>query len=83
MPSHSILITGTEGYLGAVLVPQLLAAGHVVTAVDAFAPGAAVRAHPGLRIHSGGVGNIDRTDVGGADADLRLPTASSSRLRAR
>ncbi len=30
----NILVTGTEGYLGALLVPQLLARGHEVTGVD-------------------------------------------------
>lgn len=29
-----VLVTGTEGYLGALLVPQLLARGHDVTGVD-------------------------------------------------
>jgi nucleoside-diphosphate-sugar epimerase len=42
-----ILVTGHEGYIGAVMVPMLLAAGHQVTGVDigyyASQPGTTVR----------------------------------------
>ncbi|MGW0251143.1 NAD-dependent epimerase/dehydratase family protein [Nocardia goodfellowii] len=75
MRSHSILVTGATSYLGAVLVPRLLAAGHTITAVDdaiSHSHGATVRAHPGLRIHNGDVSTIDRGVLDGVDTVIVL-----------
>src|SRR3712207_9396238 len=33
----NILVTGGDGYIGSILVPRLLDAGHTVTALDTFA----------------------------------------------
>jgi nucleoside-diphosphate-sugar epimerase len=49
---RSVMVTGGAGYVGSVLVPKLLAAGHRVTVLDLFIYGdtlAGVADHPGLR----------------------------------
>ncbi len=49
---RSVVVTGGAGYVGSVLVPKLLAAGHRVTVLDLFIYGdtlAGVADHPGLR----------------------------------
>jgi len=57
--AHRILVTGGAGYLGSILVPELLAAGHEVTVVDNFMYGqnslANVCAHRGFRVVRGDI----------------------------
>lgn len=35
-PSYNVLVTGAAGYIGSVLIPELLSLGHKVTAIDNF-----------------------------------------------
>jgi nucleoside-diphosphate-sugar epimerase len=74
----TILVTGGAGYIGSILVPQLLAAGHRVTVVDSFLYGQTSLldcCHDGkLAIVRGDVRDRDlmRKHVAGADAILPL-----------
>ena len=46
MSSKEILVTGGAGYIGAVLVPELVSKGHSVTVLDAFLYGTDPNADP-------------------------------------
>ena len=77
---RAILVTGGGGYIGAVLVPELLAAGHSVTVLDNFlyrqTPFNAVCIHPNFAIINGDA--RDESLVAGLvrAADLVLPLAA-------
>jgi nucleoside-diphosphate-sugar epimerase len=66
----NIMVTGGAGYVGSVLVPKLLAAGHKVTVLDLYLYGDQLFEH--LR------GNPDLREVKG---DLRDPAAVADALR--
>ncbi|APO52462.1 nucleoside-diphosphate-sugar epimerase [Bradyrhizobium diazoefficiens] len=55
----NVMVTGGAGYVGSVLVPHLLAAGHKVTVLDLFMYGEsvfdAVRNNPNLRLIKGDI----------------------------
>ncbi len=63
MSERKVLVTGGGGYVGAVLVPKLLAAGYAVRVLDLFIYGRevldAVAAHPALEIVSGDIRDAD------------------------
>src|SRR6201985_3827049 len=54
----NVMVTGGAGYVGSVLIPKLLAAGHKVTVLDLFMYGPvfdAIKNNPNLRLVKGGI----------------------------
>ncbi len=78
--SHKILVTGGAGYLGAILVPELLSAGHKVTVLDNFMYGqnslANLCANPGFEIVRGDVRIEETVAPLLKNADIIIPLAA-------
>ncbi|SDG39007.1 NAD-dependent epimerase/dehydratase family protein [Roseospirillum parvum] len=81
-PSH-VLVTGGAGYVGSVLVPELLAAGHRVTVLDLFLFGHDVfpglDSHPGLRLIEGDIRHPETVAqaLAGCDTVIHLACISN------
>src|SRR2546425_4514602 len=52
-----ILVTGGAGYIGSVVVEQLVSRGHAVIALDDLSPGHSAAVDPGAQFVPGGVGD--------------------------
>lgn len=79
----TVLVTGGAGYVGAVLVPKLLRAGHAVKVVDLYIYGDhvldEVKGHPGLTQVKGDIRDaalLDR-ELAGVDAVIHLACISN------
>src|SRR5579872_7186869 len=78
-----VLVTGGAGYVGSVLVPRLLEAGHAVTVLDLYLYGdaaiAGVRDHPRLREIKGDIRDPDLVAdaLEGCDCVLHLACISN------
>lgn len=72
-----VLVTGSCGYKGSVLVPKLLAAGHSVRAFDIQWFGNELRPHPDLEVVKGDVRNPDEIDLDGIDAIIHLSSVAN------
>lgn len=81
--ARNVLVTGGAGYVGAVLVPKLLAAGHRVTVLDLYLFGHDVlgesRRHSGLREVVGDLRDMAVVDdaMRGCDTVLHLACISN------
>lgn len=79
----NILVTGGAGYVGAVLVPKLLAQGYAVKVIDLLIYGEDVfddvKNHPGLTVVKGDIRNRDmlKKELPGADAVIHLACISN------
>jgi nucleoside-diphosphate-sugar epimerase len=77
------LVTGGAGYVGSVLVPKLLAAGHAVNVLDLFLYGEdvldAVKGHAKLRLIKGDLRHLPSVEAAlvGCDAVIHLACISN------
>ena len=78
--ASKILVTGGAGYLGSIMVPELLAAGHRVTVLDNFMyrPNslAHVCNHPGFDVVNGDIRSEQTMQRLLKDADIVIPLAA-------
>jgi nucleoside-diphosphate-sugar epimerase len=74
-----VLVAGDRGYIGAVLVPLLLEAGHDVAGLDAgWYDGCDFGPQPGgYESRTGDIRDLKPTDVGGFDAVINLAAVSN------
>jgi nucleoside-diphosphate-sugar epimerase len=76
---QKVLVTGGAGYVGHVLVPQLLALGHDVVVYDTMWFGAHFAPHPKLTVIAGDIRDVAKFSaaVAGCDAVIHLACISN------
>lgn len=76
----NILVTGGAGYIGSVLVPELLREGHHVKVIDNFMYNQVslldVCGHPNFSLQRGDVRSVDLMRTALRDADVVIPLAA-------
>ena len=81
--NQTVLVTGGAGYVGSVLVPKLLAAGHRVKVLDLYLYGehvlAAVGDHPNLQQVRGDIRDVETLErlLPGCDSVIHLACISN------
>ncbi len=77
MKIRTVFISGGAGYVGSVLVPQLLEMGYHVTVFDTFWFGDYLPRHAGLTIIKGDIRYMRETTMHGMDAVIHLANISN------
>ena len=72
-----ILVTGGCGYKGHVLVPKLLAKGHLVEVVDLMWFSNFLKPHPNLKITQADVRSANVVNLDGVDAIIHLSSVAN------
>ena len=72
-----ILVTGSCGYKGSVLVPKLLGKGHSVVALDIQWFGNFLQSHPNLEVVKGDIRDIKAINLDGIDAIIHLSSVAN------
>ncbi len=75
----NILLTGTDGYLGSVLAPRLLSAGHQLTCVDTgfYSDGLLFGEEPNIHTLKKDIREITQQDLAGHDALVHMAELSN------
>ncbi len=77
MKIRNVFITGAMGYVGSVLVPQLLKMGYKVTSYDTAWFGDYLPRHHGLTVVKGDIRYMRETEMHGMDAVIHLANISN------
>lgn len=77
--THKVLITGGAGYVGTILTPQLLNAGHEVTVYDTCFFGNFLAPHPKLKVVEADIRDVQKFKIAcqGIDTVLHLACISN------
>ena len=80
--TKNVVVTGGAGYIGSVLVPQLLSQGHRVTVIDAMYFGCNLQPHKNLSVLDMDIFNADEGDLRGHDSVIHLSGLSNDPMAA-
>ena len=72
-----ILVTGSCGYKGSVLVPKLLGKGYSVIALDIQWFGNFLKPHPNLEVVKADIRDIKTINLDGIDAIIHLSSVAN------